>query len=388
MFFVLSEEKYADLKLINYLSNFAKEHDCIVVIVNKSSHEDSIVHDVHSLLSVHNIRDRVKGIVVTSFSEYACSRDFKKVTEKILELDDNCLASDNRLRKKIQLLNSELETIIDSEHRELTNLKDRIVELENQVFGRAIESHSEEMLERMRLIVQSKIKEMYSKYDIFSGPRRFIKSIISFPFRIFQSDEPRKASKDREDFDDEILSYVDFSVVAEAVYTFVRNVFDTLEDYPHNSIVSELKKDEIVLTESEISELVTKGLKDLFSWLKKEFDRLQEGIPKLKELGIYSTMVLWAIFILSIEAAVGGGISLFDAALDSVLTPFISKGAVELFARQDVHRIGRELIKRYRELLKSITTLQRDRFLKVIKNYEKTLDKLRQPIELCKNEQF
>jgi len=60
--------------------------------------------------------------------------------------------------------------------------------------------------------------------------------------------------------------------------------------------------------------------------------------------------------------AVGGGFTVLDAALDSALAPFVTKGAVELFAYQELRRLARELADRYREGLLSVLHDQRTRY--------------------------
>ncbi|MBW2016135.1 MAG: hypothetical protein JRJ01_04745, partial [Deltaproteobacteria bacterium] len=48
--------------------------------------------------------------------------------------------------------------------------------------------------------------------------------------------------------------------------------------------------------------------------------------------------------------------------LDSVLAPFVTKGAIELFAYQEIQRVAGELSRRYREGLLSVLRLQKQRY--------------------------
>jgi hypothetical protein len=84
--------------------------------------------------------------------------------------------------------------------------------------------------------------------------------------------------------------------------------------------------------------------------------------------------VLWGIFILSLEAAIGGGIGFLDAAVDTLLAPFVTKGAVELFAYGELQKVARQLAQRYQDGLLSVIGEQRDR-------YVQNLESLRTPYE-------
>jgi hypothetical protein len=62
------------------------------------------------------------------------------------------------------------------------------------------------------------------------------------------------------------------------------------------------------------------------------------------------------------EVAVGGGFSILDAAIDSALAPFVTRGVVEVFAAQEIRRIARELGERYQETVTVPIREQRDRY--------------------------
>jgi hypothetical protein len=93
---------------------------------------------------------------------------------------------------------------------------------------------------------------------------------------------------------------------------------------------------------------------------------MARGISKSKEWGIYSTTLLWGLFLVTVESVVGGGLTLFDAVLDSFIMPFISKGTAELFAYQELKRIGQELDRRYKGQLSSVLRMQHDRYQGVL----------------------
>jgi hypothetical protein len=59
---------------------------------------------------------------------------------------------------------------------------------------------------------------------------------------------------------------------------------------------------------------------------------------------------------------VGGGFSVLDAVLDSALAPFVTKGAVEIFAYREIQKVARKLAKRYQQGLLSVVNHQLNRY--------------------------
>ena len=59
--------------------------------------------------------------------------------------------------------------------------------------------------------------------------------------------------------------------------------------------------------------------------------------------------------------------TVLDAALDTAIAPFVTKGAVELFAYHEIQKVAKELAKRYQEGLISVVRQQRDRYEHCIK---------------------
>ena len=154
---------------------------------------------------------------------------------------------------------------------------------------------------------------------------------------------------------------------------FNRRVLEQLSPPdPDSPFRRALLRPDIVITEAEVRERIWEEQERLLAWLQETMADLSRGIPKHKEWGIYSTSVLWGIFILSLAAAIGGGLGFVDAAVDTLLAPFVTKGAVELFAYGELQKVARELAGRYQEGLLSVIREQRDR-------YGRSLEDLRTP---------
>jgi hypothetical protein len=129
-----------------------------------------------------------------------------------------------------------------------------------------------------------------------------------------------------------------------------------------------LRSPETALGETEIRQRLWNAHEATETWLKETFQELSRGLPVTQRWGIYTTSVLWGVIIVSFEAIVGGGFSVLDAALDSALAPFVTKGAVELFASREIRRIARELARRHQEGLLSVLGEQRDRYARCLQS--------------------
>jgi hypothetical protein len=161
----------------------------------------------------------------------------------------------------------------------------------------------------------------------------------------------------------EIFRTADLTMIQAAVESFNRSVLEKLSPQDQTSgIYSRLRDPTLVLTGEEIQRQMKEEQDRLMLWLEETFQRLAQGIPKSKELGIYSTSILWGGLIIALETAIGGGISLLEAVLDTAVAPFVTKGAVDLFAYHELQKIVRELGEHYQEALTSSLRLQGKRY--------------------------
>lgn len=152
--------------------------------------------------------------------------------------------------------------------------------------------------------------------------------------------------------------------IQAAVERFNRLVLENLSPAdPDSRFYQALRKPELIMTDEEIKVTVWEQQDKLVGWLESTFQQMAQGIPKSKEWGIYSTSLLWGALILSFETAVVGGITLVEAVLDSILAPFVTKGAVELFAYQELQKIASNLAKKYQEGLLAVLKQQKVRYI-------------------------
>ena len=168
---------------------------------------------------------------------------------------------------------------------------------------------------------------------------------------------------------DEICRRADLGTIQAAVQWFNRSVLEKLSPHDETSpLYKRLRDPGLVLTSDEIKRQEKEEHDRLMLWLEGTFQRLAEGIPKSKELGIYSTSILWGGLIIVLETAIGGGISLLEAVLDTAIAPFVTKGAVDLFAYHELQKIVRDLGEHYKEALTATLRTQRERYLECLRS--------------------
>jgi len=168
---------------------------------------------------------------------------------------------------------------------------------------------------------------------------------------------------------DEICRKADVRMIQAAVEGLNRAVLEKLSPQDGTSaLYHRLRDPNLVLTGEEIQRQVKKEQDRLLLWLEETFQRMAQGIPRSKELGIYSTSILWGGLVIVLETAIGGGISLLEAVLDTAVAPFVTKGAVDLFAYHELQKIAKELGEHYKEALTATLRLQRARYLECIRS--------------------
>ncbi|SFM43724.1 GTPase [Thermodesulforhabdus norvegica] len=393
--FVVSQEKYADLQLVEYLDRFLSESADLGLVVNKVHYPETIREDVASLIKD---RSRIKSlgagdILVLPYDPSVLSGNCSDMVCEPLRLwlTERCFGerkssimkeSDEFLRKRLVSLCDEISSVLKRENREIDGLIEQVELYARESYESLIHSHGQEVIDSVKAALQAEIGRFYSRYDFLAGPRRIVRKILGVPLRLlgFPGGSERA---DKKQMVATLRENLDYSSVLAALDGYVRKWYELSSRYENMPVAGVLRDPELILSDGEVKNFLIRRSEELFFWLEGQFAELSKGIPKTKEWGIYSTVVIWALFMLSVEAALGGGISLFEAALDSVLAPFISKGAVEWFARKDVQRIGKELIEKYRQALEEVINMQKERFLSALMHIRVPDERVDEAVCLC-----
>ena len=372
--FVTSQEKYADGVPYEFLQTIQKDGKPFFFILNKAGVEMN-PEDLSFAFKDHDIRMPEDRFWLFSYLSSAAPEmlpeggdfcDFATAFSRTLSQEAMPHVLREERERKAQILGERLDKLLGALKKEQQVSEQWLAELD-RLFQEScdafVQGRQEKFSEESRAYLQSEIRSLFDKYDVLARPRRMVTQIISTPLRLLGFRKKPDARKTREEALAKLREKVDLSPVNRMLDRFNRNVLEHLSPADHGSpLYQALRKPDILIEEGEVKERIWKEQERLLAWLQDTFESLSQGIPKHKEWGIYSTSVLWGIFILSLEAAIGGGLGFLDAAVDSLLAPFVTKGAVELFAYGELQKVARELAERYQQGLLSVIQEQRDRY--------------------------
>jgi energy-coupling factor transporter ATP-binding protein EcfA2 len=383
--FVTSQEKYADDVPYQFLLQVIRDRRPHAILLNKVG-EDLTPGEVIESFNAHGVSIPEHGLwlipqvpvhpartvaVMGAFSAFRADLLGKVAPEGLAAFRDRQEADRvDDLRSRIGHLQELLGQEAEAAAQWLQRLEDLSRRASEDLLGRYRERFAAVTKEHL----QREIRKLYAKYDVLARPRRLVRDLLLAPFRLLglRREESNAAH-------DQALSRIrrkmDPAVLETTIERLNRSILEQLSPTePTAPLYGALRKPGLALTASEIEQRLDAQQDRLTSWLEETFANLERGIPPEKRLGIYSTSVLWGVLILAFESAVGGGLTLLDAALDTVLAPLVTKGAVELFAYYEIEKTGKQLAARYQEVLTSVVSEQGDR-------YRRCLDGLMTPPE-------
>ena len=376
--FVTSQEKYADEIPFQLLQRISQEKKPYFFILNKAQDEFAI-EEVTSTLESQGISLRKELMWSIPFapsnpfqwiSEHATFRDFVNhlsgefYAEKIDEFQEK-----QHLRRGADLRSqvSRLIELMEKEERAAQQWLNQLDALYQKVSQELIKEQKERFTAESRGYLQTEIRKLFTKYDVLAKPRRFVKELLLTPFRLLGFRSKGDLERQKQGLL-KVRERIDLTPVQMSILKFNRLVLEKLSPSDETALLfTKLREPGVLMNDKEIKRRAWEEQDQMAAWLEETFDKLSQGIPKTKEWGIYSTSILWGILILSFETVVGGGFTVVDAALDTALAPFVTKGAVELFAYHEIKKVAKELAKRYQEGLVSVVRQQSDRYEHCIK---------------------
>jgi GTPase SAR1 family protein len=384
--FVTSQEKYADQVPFEYLKRIALEKKPFFILVNKVheefTREDAL--DAMSILGTSFPQDhlwlvpRAPSLPPERVPQYPSFQEFKRTLSQEFSAAAFAQTKKTQERARAEGLKEEfrrLRFLLEEEKKAAGQWLTRLEELHKAISDDFVGRQKAQFSVKSKDYLRQEIRKLFAKYDVLARPRRFIQSILLFPLRVLglpsgPGKNPRKTLL-------QIREKIDLSPVEAAVERFNLSVLEGLSPSDQESpLFKALRRREVVLREDEIKTRIWEEQDRLIQWLDDTFQRLSREIPTGKKWGIYSTSVLWGILVISFETAVGGGFTVLDAAIDSALAPFVTKGTVELFAYREIQKIARELAERYQEGLLSVLHLQRDRYRETLESLLPSPDSL------------
>ncbi|MDY6953194.1 MAG: GTPase domain-containing protein [Thermodesulfobacteriota bacterium] len=371
--FVSSQEKYADEVPYQFLLRIIREKKPYFFLLNKA--QDRFAEkEVLAALQGHEIalnKDRLWLIPYApshtheSVSEDSAFQDFDRALVQDLSTREREGFRYRELSGRAEDITGRLNHLLDlleKEHQAGQKWLNQLEGLYEETCRDLIREQQTRFMAESRRHLQREIRKLFSKYDVMAKPRRMIRETLLSAFSFLGLGKGRRR-KTHKDALQAVRQKIDLTPVQAAIDKFNRTVLERLSPADATSaLFGKLRDPGVVLSEEEIRKRIWEEQDGLDLWLEQTFQRLSKGIPAHKKLGIYSTSILWGILILSLEIVVGGGFTVVDAVLDSALAPFVTKGAVELFAYGEIQKVARQLANRYQQGLLSVVAHQRDRY--------------------------
>lgn len=371
--FVASQEKYADAVPSQFFQRVYRERNPYFFLINKASTEltreevirffreqkiDLATDCLQLIPYIKNVtRERIAessefAKFGTIFFDLCRSEHFSSMRK------DSLHHAKHELSKKIDFFLDRIIRENDAVGDWLGALEKLYTKSSHEIMTQLEQYYSKTSRDHL----QREIKKIFTKYDIFRKPRGYVMQILKVPLRLFGITKS-KTSQDHTKELNKVRRKIDISPIMLVIEQFNQEVLENLSPEDETApLYREIRRAEIVMTEEEIRKRIGEEQKRLAIWLEETFAEMSRGISKTKEWGIYTTAILWGILIVSFEIVLGGGISILEAALDSIMAPFVTKGSAELFASREIKNIAHELDRRYRDGLLSILKEQKDRY--------------------------
>ncbi|HMB30854.1 MAG TPA: dynamin family protein [Desulfohalobiaceae bacterium] len=380
--FVTSQEKYADQVPFEFLIRINHDYKDCFFLFNKAetspynTNQDPDLKEVFATLNQHGLQFQNGHCLIMPavqdnplyyisnhplfhhFSQNFLNQFSKKKTPNILkkELD--------RLQSNIQGQAAKLYSLLSEEEESAKIWGQELDKILESTWQNLLSKQEETFRTSSRKHIQSEIKRLFSRYDLLGKPRRFIASCITLPVRAMTGRLHREKQRSS-DWRGNEAAYL--NPVLESIDEFNRQVLENLMPIHDSSPLGrQLQESSFALTYNEVQEMVLSRQKELGEWLKQQFKELSRDLPLKKKWGIYSTSLVWGVMLLSLEVVIGGGITMIEAVLDSVLAPFMTKGSVDIFAYREIQRLAREMSQKYQNGLYAILQQQKNRYLKVV----------------------
>jgi len=371
MAFITSQEKYADLAGHQMAERARRWGKRTVFVMNKVTSETAF-NDFRRALELHGqesapIRiERLPG--APELIEGL--RERPEVAERLLGQTNQVSAE--RLRKE-ELERLKLHTAAALEDLE-TAVSGQVQRLGvvSQKIDQILEEISEKMERQVDAIVsediearsRERLQELLRKYDILFVPRMMIrnafKSIFHSVGELFtgQWGEPDAQENEKqirsEDFQ-ETRAAVRLKPLESAVAQLNVKIAEMLSSDSGLQDLREVAREQVPRWDAAtIQDLYDQAFPGVEHLLDVEFNRFREGLSRIDEIKLYGSYTVWALLLITAEIVVGGGFTLLDALLNTVIVPFIPKWLLKLKVVDVLREMGRRVDNEHRKALRGI----------------------------------
>lgn len=235
--------------------------------------------------------------------------------------------------------------------------------------------------------IQQRLQGLLRKYDVLFVPRMMVRNAILGVFgslaKIFGNSYTDGAQSTEKDIRNEDLEQARSSVRLRPLESAIADLnFRIARLLSSNRSLQDLRSAAQTgvprLGTPEIGELYDEAFPGIEHLLEEEFNRFKDGLSRKDELKLYSSYTAWALFIITAEIVMGGGFTLLDALLNTVIVPFIPKWMVNLKVLDVLRDIGERVDRNHRAVLEGILEKQADLYIELFQGLIPDNETLRQ----------
>ena len=361
--YVTSIEKYADQEPLSIVFDAQKNQKQLIVALNKCDDKQL----------ANNIYHQLKGIVqLHDMPFFAIPRKKKSSDSDYLEavahFKDYLIDISSKSRKKIKKqaiksLSSQSDLLILKLQEEFDNEMIAYKEIEHVLSTAG--KISKDMIDQLPATfnrsyfdecIKPHIKEIYKRHDVLAPVRNWIIETLKKPFFLIPT--PHKKTNHHDYFPQMDLTPV-LTALGEYQYYVKKNATaDLFQEY--------IRLNAPELDQETVKSLFQNKMIAINQWLTDQFQILNKGIPVQKRIGIHALSIIWGAAIVGLETISGGGLSPIELALDSIIAPYITAGATELFVVSELKNIVHQLRSRYINALHAIINHQHNQYLSLL----------------------
>ncbi len=269
-----------------------------------------------------------------------------------------------RLRERVLASLNDLTSSLEFQVQRVANVNSEILRLLAEV-SQGMEAQSDAIVsDDLEVQIRHRLQSLLRKYDILFVPRMMVRkalrSLFSAVAEIFVSRNVGPLSQHDEwgvptqDFE-ATKAVARLQPLEWATAKLNLAIAEMLSSNPALEDLCQVARTEVPRWPSEtIRDRYDAAFPGMEHLLEAEFNRFRDGLSRTDELKLYGSYTLWALFLITAEIVVGGGFSLLDALLNTVIVPFIPKWLLNLKVLDVLRDIGERVDREHRNTLRGI----------------------------------
>jgi hypothetical protein len=395
MLFVTSQEKYADLagrEIIQIARDWKKETVLVMnKVVSQAAYEDFMRSmDIHGFIGKPLLVERLEAPpeLISGLQERPGFAQLLTVNRSVIRS-----AELEKLRQRAASSLTDFENALNVEFDRIESVSSKIRQfLANSAnnMDRQLDALVTEDVESQ---IRNRLQSLLRKYDILFVPRmmvrRAVKEIFGTITDLFSGFRHESAPSEKdiriEDLE-QAMSAVRLKPLETAVAGLNLQVAEFLSSDKALEDLRNVARENVVrLGPEEIRSRYKEVFPGIEHLLEDEFTRFKNGLSTKDEFKLYGSYTLWALFIITAEVVMGGGFTLLDALLNTVIMPFIPKWLLNLKVLDMLREIGERVDQKHREALKGILSQQAENYVSAFSGLLPETEAVRRVSEIRNN---